>query len=420
MRLKFEKSEIEGSITPPPSKSLTHRALVCAGLAEGTSKIASPLLCDDTEATCEALTKLGVVVIGGRGDYWQIQGGNLEETSEELFCRESGTTLRFMTAVCATIKGRSILTSGPRLSRRPIQPLLDALRELGAQCTKTGDSGPIAVQGGLRGGYATLPGDISSQFLSALLLVSPLAENTVNLNVTTPLKSGPYVTMTVGMQRSFGVDLEFSEEMNCFRVSRQEYVPSTIEVERDWSSAAYLLALGALTGRLTVHGVNMKSLQADAKIVEILRRMGTNIAVQRDQVSVERSRLSPINYDVSDCPDIFPALSVLCAFAEGVSEIVGVSRLRMKESDRLAEMSIGLSKAGVKVASEGDRLLIEGTKPKEALLRCGNDHRIAMAFGLLGLAVGGTTLEDADCVRKSYPGFWSDLQRVGASLEMMA
>lgn len=420
MKLKLEKSEIDGSIFPPPSKSLTHRALVCAGLAEGKSKIVSPLLCDDTEATCETLTRLGVTIVGDREDYWQVQGGRLEETSEYLFCRESGTTLRFMTAVCATIRGRSVLTSRPHLSRRPIQPLLDALRELGAECTKTGDLGPIVIHGGLKGGYATLPGDVSSQFLSALLLASPLAENPVDLSLKTPLKSAPYVAMTIEVQRSFGVDVESSEGMDHFRVSGEEYAPSTIEVERDWSSAAYLLALGALAGRLTVHGMKMKSLQADTRIVEILQRMGADVATQADRVSVERSRLSSIDYDVSDCPDIFPALSVLCAFAEGVSEIAGVSRLRMKESDRLAEMSCGLLKAGVKVDLEGDRLLIEGTKPKGVLLHCGNDHRIAMAYALLGLATGGTILENADCVCKSYPRFWTDLKTVGASLERIA
>jgi 3-phosphoshikimate 1-carboxyvinyltransferase len=415
MRASIQRSEVSGKVRVPSSKSYTHRALVCASLAEGKSRITSPLTSDDIEATLDVVRKLGVQV-NLNPDGWVVLGGDLGEPRVELFCRESGTTLRFMTAVCSLVKGRSKLTAGPSLQRRPIKPLVDAFRELGVDCSCEGESPPITVVGGLRGGKAEIRGDITSQFVSAILLVSSLAEEPVTLRLRTPLESKPYVLMTMDTQLRFGVKIDASKDLNVFRVERQAYSPAEYEVEGDWSSAAFLLASGAIAGEVEVLNLNPASLQADVRILDLLKTMGVRVRVAENVISVGRGELGALSAEVSDCPDLFPALSVLCSLAKGRSVISGVGRLRLKESDRVEAMTTGLRSVGITVASDADRVVIEGGRPKAAVVDPRGDHRIAMAFGLLGLACERIVVEDAECVEKSYPSFWSDLVSLGAGV----
>jgi len=413
MRASIQRSEVSGKVRAPSSKSYTHRALVCASIAEGKSRITSPLTSDDIEATLDVVRKLGVQV-NLNPDGWVVLGGDLGEPRVELFCRESGATLRFMTAVCSLVRGRSKLTAGPSLQRRPIKPLVDALRELGVDCNCEGESPPVTVAGGLRGGQAEIRGDISSQFVSAILLVSSLAEEPVTLRLRTPLESKPYVMMTMDTQQRFGVKVEASKDLNVFRVKRQAYSPAEYEVEGDWSSAAFLLASGAIAGEVEILNLNPASLQADGRLLDLLKTMGARVRVAENVISVGRGELEALSTEVSDCPDLFPALSVLCSLAKGRSVISGVGRLRLKESDRVEAMTAGLRRAGITVASGADRVVIEGGRPKAAVVDPRGDHRIAMAFGLLGLACERIVVEDAECVEKSYPSFWSDLVSLGA------
>jgi len=415
MRASIQRSEVSGKVRAPSSKSYTHRALVCASLAEGKSRITSPLTSDDIEATLDVVRKLGVQV-NLNPDGWVVLGGDLGEPRVELFCRESGTTLRFMTAVCSLVKGRSKLTAGPSLQRRPIKPLVDAFRELGVDCSCEGESPPVTVVGGLRGGKAEIRGDITSQFVSAILLVSSLAEEPVTLRLRTPLESKPYVLMTMDTQLRFGVKIDASKDLNVFRVERQAYSPAEYEVEGDWSSAAFLLASGAIAGEVEVLNLNPASLQADVRILDLLKTMGVRVRVAENVISVGRGELGALSAEVSDCPDLFPALSVLCSLAKGRSVISGVGRLRLKESDRVEAMTAGLRSAGITVASDADRVVIEGGRPKAAVVDPRGDHRIAMAFGLLGLVCERIVVEDAECVEKSYPSFWSDLVSLGAEV----
>jgi 3-phosphoshikimate 1-carboxyvinyltransferase len=413
MRASIQRSEISGEVRTPSSKSYTHRALVCASIAEGKSRIASPLTSDDTETTLDVVRKLGVQV-KLNPDGWVVLGGDLREPRVELFCRESGATLRFMTAVCSLVNGRSKLTAGPSLQRRPIKPLVDSLRGLGVDCSCEGESPPVTVVGGLRGGQTEIRGDISSQFVSAILLVSSLAEEPVTLRLRTPLESKPYVLMTMDTLLKFGVKIEASKDLDIFRVERQAYSPAEYEVEGDWSSAAFLLASGAIAGEVEIPNLNPVSLQADRRILDLLKTMGARVSVAENVISAGRGELEALSTDVSDCPDLFPALSVLCSLAKGRSVISGVDRLRLKESDRIEAMTAGLRRAGITIASGADRVMIEGGRPKAATVDPRGDHRIAMAFGLLGLACERIVVEDAECVEKSYPSFWSDLVSLGA------
>jgi len=416
MKALISKSEIKGRAQAPPSKSYTIRGLMCAALADGESKILNPLASDDTEAAIDVLSKIGVSVHQER-DLWRVIGGNFREPDADLFCGESAATLRFMTAVCALVPGRCRLTVGHSLSRRPVKPLIQALRQLGVDCSCQGELPPVVVEGGrLKGGITELPGDISSQFVSALLFIAPLAGEGMVIRLTTPLESKPYVLMTMDCLEQFGVTVGFSEGLDEFEVVPQTYEPAGYRVEGDWSSASYLLALGAVSGEVEVENLNPESMQGDRVIVNLLKGMGASVRVNKNSVTVKRSRLNAIRADLSDCIDLLPTVAVLAAVADGVSEFTGIERARIKESDRVVAVKEGLLRMGVKVTGEGNKLSITGSEPQGSVIDPGDDHRIAMAFGILGTVAGGTTIDNAECVSKTYPGFWEELKSIGGEV----
>ena len=417
MRVKIRNSKIAGIVTAPGSKSMTHRALMCSALASGKSLIHSPLISDDTETTSRLLRELGISITD-RSDPWEVQGGTLKAPKSDLFCGESGTTLRFMIALCSLVEGECTLTGGPSLSKRPIEPLLEALRQIGVEISSKGGYPPVKVLGRARigGGDIDIRGDISSQFVSALLLIAPLGSG-MRIKLTTSLESKPYVKMTMDTQKAFGVTVQASDDMRSYLIEKQVYRPVDTTVESDWSSAANILAVGTLAGKVTIENLNSNSSQADAAIIGILKTLGARIWVTDQITSVEKSDLKEIDVDLSDSPDLFPVTASLCAAASGVSVLRGLRRLRFKESDRVTAMMKGLQKMGVKVRSEGDALMIEGGETKGGVINPYNDHRIAMAFSVLGLVSEGvTTIRNAGCVSKSYPRFWEDLEKIGADI----
>ena len=418
MILRVRRSDVWGSIKAPPSKSYTHRALICSALARGESRISSPLQSDDTIATSRALRMLGVE-ISEEPERWTVRADELHKPESELFCDESGTTLRFMTSLSSLVNGECKLTGGPSLSKRPMDPLLQGLRQMGVECSGVKGHPPILIkgEGKIRGGNVSMRGDVSSQFVSAILLIAPRASGGTTLELTTPLESKPYVSMTIDVQRAFGVESKPSKDMRTFKAGEQMYEPSSYSVEGDWSSASYLLAAGALGGEVTIDGLNNGSLQADANVARILRLMGAETTRVEGGLCVRRSDLQSIEADLSDSPDLFPIVSTLCAVADGESVLTGVGRLQYKESNRGAAMIDGLSRMGIKVADFGDHVVITGGSPKGCMINTRKDHRIAMAFAVLGLAAEGETkITHAECVAKSYPGFWGALERLGADL----
>jgi 3-phosphoshikimate 1-carboxyvinyltransferase len=418
MSVTVSPAKVKGVVMAPPSKSMTHRAAICAALAEGVSVVRSPLIADDTEATRRVLTQLGVS-IQGETDAWRITGGALKSLDEVLHCGESGTTLRLLTAICALVEGDCTLTGGPSLSRRPMEPLMDALRQLDVDCESTDGHPPVMVRGkgAVSSGTVEIRGDISSQFVSALLLVAPRGIGMTTVRITTPLESKPYVSMTMNTQKAFGVEIEASQNMRTFKIRNQEYTPADMRVEGDWSSAAFLLACGALTGEIKVRNLNPRSHQADRAISDILEAMGADVRWGGDGLTVKSLGLNPIEWDLSDSPDLFPVVASLCATADGTSTLRGLGRLRFKESDRIASVTENLARMGVKFNVEDDTVKIIGGKPRGAVVDPHKDHRIAMAMAVLGTVTEGeTTILDAGCVAKSYPRFWNDLRLMGVEL----
>jgi 3-phosphoshikimate 1-carboxyvinyltransferase len=397
---------------------MTHRALIGAALAEGTSRVLHPLRSDDTEATRRVLTQLGARITR-RDDGWKVEGGGISTPRNQLFCGESGTTLRLVTPITALAEGDVKLTGGPSLSGRPMEPLLEGLRQLGVRCESTDGYPPITVRGlgRIKGGEARIRGDISSQFVSGILLIAPLTEEGTSLRLTTPLESKPYVEMTLDALDHYGVKTSASQDLRSYHIDSQSYHPADYEVEGDWSSASFMMAAGALSGDLMVQNLRGDSRQADRAIINILSRMGAEIITKKGYVKVRKSYLQPITTNLKNSPDLFPTVAALCACAQGRSILMGVRRLRFKESDRIAAMTDGLGRMGIKVEEEGDRVIIEGGNPEGAVVDPYNDHRIAMALGVLALtAEGETRIRDAECVSKSYPTFWKRLEGLGARI----
>ena len=416
MRASISKSEITGKVIAPSSKSYTIRGLMCAALAKGESEIIHPLSSDDTEAALDVLSKVGIGV-HQKGDLWQVIGGDFHEPDTDLFCGESAAILRFMTANCSLVLGKCRLTSAPALSKRPIKPLLQALRQLDVDCAYRDEDSSVVVEGGrLKGGTVELPGDISSQFVSALLFISPFAEEGMVIKLTTPLESKPYVLMTLECLQRFGIEVKASEDLRGFEVPKQTYKPAKYRVEGDWSSVSYLLALGAVCGEVEVTNLNPESLQGDKVILDFLRNMGAWVEVNKNSVVVRKSELNAIRADLSDCIDLLPTMAVLAAVADGESEFIGIDRARLKESNRVSALREGLERMGIKVREERNTLTVAGSMPKGSVIDSKGDHRIAMAFSILGSVVGETIIDGAECVSKTFPEFWDILKSIGGKV----
>ena len=417
MKASISKSEIKGKVTAPPSKSYTLRGVICAALAKGESEIINPLGSDDTEAALDVLGKVGIKVTEGK-DAWRVSGGNFRKPTEDLFCNESAVTLRFMTAISAILPGQCRLTSAPQLARRPIEPLIQAMKQLGIDCHQEEDKSIIVKGGKLGGGVTELPGNISSQFVSALLLIAPFAEEGMTIRLTTSLESQPYVLMTIECLEKFGIKVEAAADFREFKTVKQSYQPAKYRVEGDWSSASYLLAAGALAGEIEVSNLNPASLQGDKAISDYLRAMGAAIRVKKDSITVKKSRLKALKADLTDCTDLLPTVAILAAAAEGTSELTGIERARLKESDRPSALAEGLTKMGIEIVEEKNRLFITGSLAKGAVIDSKGDHRIAMAFSLLGTLAGGTVIQGAEGVSKTYPEYWETLKNIGGKVKL--
>ena len=413
MKISIRKSEVKGRAKAPSSKSYAIRGLMCAALAKGESQLVNPLASDDTEAAANVLRQIGVR-IQQKEDLWQVGGGEFHPPSSDLFCGDSAATLRFMAALCSLIPGRCRLIAGSSLSKRPVKPLVEALRQLGVDASCQGEVAPVVVNGGkLKGGVTELPGNISSQFVSALLFIAPLAEDGIIIRLTTPLESKPYILMTLDCLEKFGIRVASSPDFREFEVTRQTYKPTKYQVEGDWSSASYLLALGAVSGEVVLENLNPQSLQGDRIILDLLKNMGASLDINEGSVTVRKSRLKAVQADLSDCIDLLPTMAILAAVADGVSQFAGIERARIKESNRVAAVKDGLERMGIKVAEESNRLTITGSQPEGATIDTRGDHRIAMAFAILGSVTGETVIEQAECVTKTFPEFWSILKGMG-------
>ena len=401
MDIKITPNYLHGDINVPPSKSLSHRALICAALANGTSRIKNSLDCVDTEATIEVLTKLGAEIVRDGNDII-VHGISKTRTTFSADCRESGSTLRFLLPVAAALGASATLHGRGKLPERPITPYFTELTKNGIIFHS--EKMPYEISGQLKAGTYSLAGDISSQFVSGLLFALPLLDGDSEIVITTPLQSKPYVDITIDCMRSFGVEVE--EKENGYHVKgNQKYIPTEYTVEADMSQAAFFLVANAIGADLNVLGLNPNSMQGDSAILQITEQCGGKA----------------FDVDASQIPDLVPILTVLAAFCDGVSHITNCGRLRIKECDRLAAISTELNKLGAKVEEGADSLTVTGVKSLHGgVCDSHNDHRIPMALAVASQrCTEPLTILDAKCVSKSYPEFWNDFSSIGGKFNVV-
>jgi len=450
---------LDATVRPPGSKSITNRALIAASLADGHSLLTGILLADDTRLMIESLRALGIAVtVDDATCTAEITGcgGQLPESGADLSCGNAGTVMRFGTALCALGNGRYKLDGVARMRERPIGALVEVLRALGTGVEYLGQEGfpPLIVHAsGLRGAHVAFASPESSQFISALLLVAPYAFNDVLIEAVGDVPSLPYLKMTTAVMDQFGVAVieQYAEPpsdesgdatghhapTSCDAPPPSESEPATHDpvriivpapqryqavhyaVEPDASNATYFLAAPAIAGgRVAVEGLGTKSIQGDARFVDVLERMGCTIERAPDRLVVTRAkggrRLRGIDIDLNDMPDTVQTLAVVALFAEGPTIIRNVGNLRVKETDRLAALARELSKLGATVQSFDDGLRIEPPEqPRLAAVDTYNDHRMAMSFALAGLACPGLVINNPECCRKTFPDFFERFERLG-------
>ena len=423
MRAIVHKSAVDGTVKVAPSKSYTHRAIVCGLLSPDITRIRNPLYCADTEATLRIAQMMGARV--KRGKYLEMLGPQkLLAPVSEIDCGGSGTTLRIFTALSALTNGRCVLTGDHTLRRRPIGELLRGMQQLGikAKSINGDDRPPVEVYGsGILGGVIKVRGDVSSQYISGLLFACSKGSCYTKIELTSRLESRPYVEMTLDTMKQFGVDGNPSANWDSLTIfGNQEYRRSEYLVEGDYSSSSFLMAAGALTGSVVLNGLRTDSAQGDARIVALLREMNIPVNVDDGSFTINSHTMKAIDVNASDIPDLVPILTVLATQANGVTRIYNAGRLRDKESDRLSSISQELRKMGANINESKDGLVITGPTPLQgAELDSHDDHRIAMAGVIAGLIASESTIvRNIECVEKSYPDFIQDLQSIGAQIEL--
>ncbi len=404
--LKLEPVKLKGSVTVPPSKSLAHRAIICASLAEGRSKIRNIQYSEDILATIAGMRAFGAVIqteedtviIDGISDYSSGEGRTIN-------CNESGSTLRFLIPLATLFEGKTRFTGQGKLGTRPLDTYEEIFSKQGLHYRPSNtDELDLTVEGSLRPGIYDVRGDVSSQFITGLLFTLPLLEAESEIRMTTPLESEGYVDLTLSMLKTFGINIDFDKEKQVFRVEgNQVYRAQNTTVEGDYSQAAFFLSANALDNSVEVNGMNPASLQGDREIIAILEQLN-------DGASDERT------IDGSQCPDIIPVAALVAALSDGRTTFTNLERLRIKESDRLEAVQKELARLGADIEIDGDALLIKGTAilKGNATVWSHKDHRIAMM-----LAVASTVCEkpiiirDTECVAKSYPNFWDVFEQLG-------
>lgn len=410
---------LRGAIRPPGSKSITNRALVCAALAEGNSTLSGALDSEDTQVMIEALRRLGVAVdadlassvlrVNGRGGELPARGG-------ELYVANSGTTIRFLAALVALGSGEFRLDGTPRMRERPIGDLVAALKQLGVDAVSEGTGGcpPVVIRAsGLPGGPARVRGDVSSQFLSGLLMAAPYAKRPVELTVEGTLVSRPYVHMTLAVMAAFGIDVPASD-LSHFRLpAGVKYRGRSYAIEPDASAASYFFGAAAITGgEVTVEGLSRASLQGDVAFVDVLEQMGCRVSHSAQGITVSGGPLHGVDVDMNAISDTVQTLGAVALFAAGPTMVRGAGHIRHKETDRIGALATELRKLGAAVEERDDGLRITPAPLHGAVIDTYQDHRMAMSLALVGLRQPGVTIRDPGCTAKTYPKFFEDLGKL--------
>jgi len=408
-------SEIKGTISAPASKSVMQRAIAAALLARGESLLVNPSFCDDSVAAMKVAEGLGASVVK-RSDFVSIRGG-LNPVAGVLNCGESGLCIRMFTPITALTGGKTILTGKDSLVKRPVSSIEDSLRELGVTVRSHNGCLPIEISGRLHSGDIEIDGSLSSQNLTGLLIALPLAEGDSIVRVKN-LKSREYVDLTIDVMAKFGVTID-NRNYQEFRIKGgQSFTPCIIDIEGDWSGAAFLLCAGAIAGRVSVNGLNSSSSQPDRAVISALKSCGAVISESNNIFDVRGGALRGFEFDATGCPDLFPPLVALALHCKGRSIITGAERLKHKESDRGTAIVSEFRKMGGSITIENDLMIIEGSDLSGSVIYAHGDHRMAMACTIAALkAKGEVRIEGAECVSKSYNEFYNDMIKLGAEIK---
>jgi 3-phosphoshikimate 1-carboxyvinyltransferase len=415
----IRRSNLSGEVTIPSSKSTCHRALICAGLSDGASLISNVNYSQDIEATSLAMKSLGVNIKIGESSINVMGTENLEVKNPNINCHESGSTLRFLIPVAATI-GKEVTFEGEgKLVERPLDSYYEIFDEQNIDYKNNNGKLPLTINGKLNPGNYKIKGNISSQFISGLLFALPLLDGDSKIIVTTELESKPYVDLTIDMLKRFSVSVENNNYREFDIKGNQKFKSADYRVEGDFSQAAFWLVAGSLGADVICDGLDIDSLQGDKAILEIIESMDGELFIDSNKIKALPRKTKGTVIDASQCPDLVPVLTVLAALSEGTTEIINAARLRIKESDRLSAISSELNKIGAEVEERADGLIIRG----KSTLRGGkvnswNDHRIAMSMAIASLKCEEPVIiENADCVKKSYPDFWRHFKVLGGNID---
>ena len=411
---------VAGRIAAPPSKSMAHRAVLCAALAKGTSHLHHLAFSKDISATLGAAGRLCARVTTGENDAVVEGLGRFLPVDAPVDCCESGSTLRFLIPL-ASLTGQEVTFTGRgRLMERPQSVYKTLYQQQGLRFEQGADR--LTVEGALTPGEYELAGNVSSQFISGLLFALPLLDGDSTLHLIPPVESRSYIDMTRAVQAAFGVTNRWLDETTLALPGRQHYRPCDYDVEGDYSQAAFPAVLGAVCGGVTVTGLSPDTLQGDAVILDILHRCGAQFTREGDTVTFAKAPLHGVDIDLADCPDLGPVLMVLGLLCEGTTVIRNAERLRLKESDRIAAMEAELRACGGVLESEGGTITVHGCAEHlhapEGILHGHNDHRVVMSLAVLSAAAGlPLTVDDAEAIQKSWPNFFAAIRPLGVEVE---
>lgn len=419
MNCKVEKSKISGHITCPANKSYSHRAIFLASLAGNNSKLDNVLFSADTVATVEACRNFGAEIEETNTTIIVKKPIKMDIIVPEIDAKNSGTTIRIASGIASLFTREITLTGDSSLQKRPMQPLLDALESIGAKCNSINGMPPIKITGRILGGDVSIPGNFSSQFISALLICAPLTEKGINLTIEGNLVSKPYLDATIATMKNFGVTVQTLIPYKKYSIAPQVYKPSTFTVPIDFSSLALLLSASVLNGEdVVIHGRMGNLPQGDKVFIDIIEQLGVKVSIKEDQISIQSpKKLNGGRFDLSNSPDLLPPLAILALKTTNPIEIINVEHARLKETDRILILARELVKIGIRVQEKEDGLILESpNESRGALLNSENDHRLFMAFCISGMYVGNCIVTDHESVAVSYPDFINEMNRLGAKI----
>ncbi|GAB6109017.1 3-phosphoshikimate 1-carboxyvinyltransferase [Fusibacter bizertensis] len=417
MNVTIKPNHLEGEIVIPPSKSISHRAVIAASMANGYSKLENIVLSQDIRATCDAMQDFGVNVNNYPNRVDIISDGHLRAPIHPIECNESGSTLRFLVPFGGLVDKPVVFRGKPTLMSRPLSPYFEIFNKQGIRYEYRAKM-PLLVEGELKPGLYEVPGDVSSQFITGLMFALASLKEDSQIVVTSPLESRQYVDITMDVLKTFGVEIDNHNYESFTIKGGQHFMPHNFRVEGDYSQAAFWIVAGLLDGDLTLQDLNTLSLQGDKAILDICKSMGGTIieeTAQTTKLHIRKSDTHGIIIDGSQCPDIVPVLAVLAALSVGETRIINASRLRIKESDRLKAIATELSKLGAIIEEVEDGLIIQGQPTlKGGVVDSWNDHRIAMSLAVASLRCeGDVVITGSNAIDKSYPHFFQEFKRVG-------